>query len=124
MMPEATAEEILKESRDVILTNGEWEIADITVAPINLTLAEGSYSEITYYVSTFKYHDYSMITYFELQFLNFRTSTLHTNYMQCRLIWFTLFAVSIEDKTLLNCFNGMWLFQRSIKLQLKNDTGN
>lgn len=85
-MPETTAEEILKESRDVILTNGEWEVADITVAPINLTLVEGSYSEITYYVSTFNYHDYSMITYFELQLLNFRTSTLHTNYMQYRLI--------------------------------------
>ncbi|XP_067454270.1 5-hydroxytryptamine receptor 3C-like [Thunnus thynnus] len=45
-----TAAEILKESREVIETNGEWELIDIKIAPSTLTLAEASYSEIKYYI--------------------------------------------------------------------------
>uniref|UniRef100_A0A669EDX8 5-hydroxytryptamine receptor 3A n=1 Tax=Oreochromis niloticus TaxID=8128 RepID=A0A669EDX8_ORENI len=50
MIQGATAEKVLKESRDVIVTNGEWELADINIADSSLHLDDGSYSEITYYI--------------------------------------------------------------------------
>ncbi|KAM9358368.1 5-hydroxytryptamine receptor 3A-like [Symphorus nematophorus] len=48
MIQGAAAEEILEESRDVLETNGEWELADITVGSVTLALDEGQYSEIQY----------------------------------------------------------------------------
>ncbi|CAK6958169.1 -hydroxytryptamine receptor 3A-like [Scomber scombrus] len=46
-----TAEEILKESRDVIETNGEWELVDIKLAPNTLVLGdEGNFSKVIYYI--------------------------------------------------------------------------
>ncbi|KAF1385598.1 hypothetical protein PFLUV_G00109460 [Perca fluviatilis] len=50
MIQGLTSEEILKESQDVLQTNGEWELAGISVAPSTLTLHGGSYSEIKYYI--------------------------------------------------------------------------
>ncbi|XP_039888111.1 5-hydroxytryptamine receptor 3A-like isoform X2 [Simochromis diagramma] len=50
MIQGATAEKVLKESRDVIVTNGEWELTDINIADSSLHLDSGSYSEITYYI--------------------------------------------------------------------------
>ncbi|XP_028443531.1 5-hydroxytryptamine receptor 3A [Perca flavescens] len=50
MIQGLTSEEILKESQDVLQTNGEWELAGISVAPSTLTLDEGGYSEIKYYI--------------------------------------------------------------------------
>nr|XP_029134178.1 uncharacterized protein LOC109987982 [Labrus bergylta] len=47
MIQGATAEEILKESRQVIQTNGEWELVGLSVTPYTLTLEE-SYSEVRY----------------------------------------------------------------------------
>ena len=58
MIQGLTSEEILKESQDVLQTNGEWELAGISVAPSTLALDGGSYSEIKYYVSTFNYSNY------------------------------------------------------------------
>lgn len=52
-----TAEEILNESRDVIETNGEWELVDIKLAPNTLVLDEGTFSEIIYYVSIYKVYN-------------------------------------------------------------------
>ncbi|XP_056233798.1 5-hydroxytryptamine receptor 3A-like [Seriola aureovittata] len=48
MVQGATAEEILQESREVLKTNGEWELADIIIANVALALSEGEYSEIQY----------------------------------------------------------------------------
>ncbi|KAM9358367.1 5-hydroxytryptamine receptor 3A-like [Symphorus nematophorus] len=45
-----TSEEILRESRQVLQTNGEWELADITVGHTTLALDVGEYSEIKYYI--------------------------------------------------------------------------
>ncbi|CAK6958168.1 -hydroxytryptamine receptor 3A-like [Scomber scombrus] len=45
-----TAAEILKESQDVIETNGEWKLIDITVDPSSLVLLNANYSQIIYYV--------------------------------------------------------------------------
>lgn len=53
MIQGTTAEEILAESHNVLETNGEWVLADITVASSNLALDVGSYSAIEYHVSTF-----------------------------------------------------------------------
>ncbi|XP_062280795.1 5-hydroxytryptamine receptor 3C-like [Scomber scombrus] len=50
MIQGATAANILKESRKVIQTNGEWELADIKVAPSTLVLDEETFSEIAYYI--------------------------------------------------------------------------
>uniref|UniRef100_A0A8C3G5G0 5-hydroxytryptamine receptor 3A-like n=1 Tax=Cyclopterus lumpus TaxID=8103 RepID=A0A8C3G5G0_CYCLU len=44
------AEEILAESQDVLVTNGQWELKDIRVAPSTLALDVGSFSEIKYYI--------------------------------------------------------------------------
>lgn len=55
MIQGSTAAMILKESRAVLQTNGEWELADITVGQTTLTVDVGSYSEIKYYVSTFNH---------------------------------------------------------------------
>lgn len=52
MIEGATSEEILQESRDVLQTNGEWELADIVVDHSTLALDVGSYSEVKYYVSS------------------------------------------------------------------------
>lgn len=46
-------EDLLAHSREVINNNGEWDLADITVAPITLELYDASYSEIRYNVRTF-----------------------------------------------------------------------
>ncbi|XP_061594964.1 5-hydroxytryptamine receptor 3A-like [Cololabis saira] len=48
MIEGATSELILQQSRDVLLTNGEWELTDIIVDSSTLALDVGSYSEITY----------------------------------------------------------------------------
>lgn len=53
MMQGSTAEDILQESRQVLKTNGEWELADINIANVSLSLDVGDYSEIQYSVSTF-----------------------------------------------------------------------
>ncbi|XP_023011072.3 5-hydroxytryptamine receptor 3A [Maylandia zebra] len=50
MIQGATAEKVLKESQDVIVTSGEWELTDINIADSSLHLDSGSYSEITYYI--------------------------------------------------------------------------
>uniref|UniRef100_A0A665X4H8 5-hydroxytryptamine receptor 3A-like n=2 Tax=Echeneis naucrates TaxID=173247 RepID=A0A665X4H8_ECHNA len=44
----STAEEILQESRDVLRTNGEWELVGIGVNETALILTVGDYSEIQY----------------------------------------------------------------------------
>ena len=56
MIQGTTSEEILEESRQVLQTNGEWELADITVGHTTLALDLGEYSEIKYYVSTLNYY--------------------------------------------------------------------
>ncbi|XP_029285092.1 LOW QUALITY PROTEIN: 5-hydroxytryptamine receptor 3A-like [Cottoperca gobio] len=49
MIQGSTSEEILQESLDVLETNGEWELAAISVDPdVQLVLSVGSYSEIKY----------------------------------------------------------------------------
>ncbi|XP_053178959.1 5-hydroxytryptamine receptor 3A-like [Scomber japonicus] len=50
MIQGATAAKILKESRKVIQTNGEWELADIEVVPSTLKLDEGTFSQMAYYI--------------------------------------------------------------------------
>lgn len=55
-----TAAEMLKESQDVIETNGEWQLIDIKVDPNTLVLPGANYSQIIYYVSTFTYFNYSI----------------------------------------------------------------
>ncbi|XP_008289923.1 5-hydroxytryptamine receptor 3A-like [Stegastes partitus] len=50
MIKGSTSEEILEESRQVLQTNGEWELTDITIAEFSLDLDEGSYSEIKYFL--------------------------------------------------------------------------
>ncbi|XP_044056993.1 5-hydroxytryptamine receptor 3A-like [Siniperca chuatsi] len=50
MIHSRSSEEILAESRDVLETNGEWELADISIARSTLALEAGSYSEIKYFV--------------------------------------------------------------------------
>ncbi|XP_034387349.1 5-hydroxytryptamine receptor 3A-like [Cyclopterus lumpus] len=50
MIQGPTAEEILAESQDVLVTNGQWELKDIRVAPSTLALDVGSFSEIKYYI--------------------------------------------------------------------------
>ena len=62
MIQGAPAEKILEESRQVLETNGEWELADIKTGYVSLSLDDRDYSEIIYHVSTF---NYSMITYFD-----------------------------------------------------------
>lgn len=62
MISETSAEHILNKSRDVILTGGEWELADITVSSCTLEIAERSHSEIQCNVSTFNYdHLFSIV---------------------------------------------------------------
>ncbi|KAM7387951.1 hypothetical protein PAMP_024155 [Pampus punctatissimus] len=50
MIEGTTAAEILRGSREVIQTNGEWELAGINVAPTSLILQEARYSEIKYFI--------------------------------------------------------------------------
>ncbi|XP_054872387.1 5-hydroxytryptamine receptor 3A-like [Amphiprion ocellaris] len=50
MIQGSTSEEILQESREVLQTNEEWELADIGVADSTLALEDGSYSEIKYFL--------------------------------------------------------------------------
>lgn len=50
----STAAEVLSESLEVLQTNGEWELANISVGASILTLDSGNYSEVTYYVSSFE----------------------------------------------------------------------
>uniref|UniRef100_A0A672IR21 5-hydroxytryptamine receptor 3A n=1 Tax=Salarias fasciatus TaxID=181472 RepID=A0A672IR21_SALFA len=42
--------DILQESRDVMETSGEWELADINVAGTTLALESGEYSEIQFFI--------------------------------------------------------------------------
>ncbi len=53
MIEGITAEVALEESKQVMVTKGEWELIDIEVAPANLEVSDASYSEIKYFVSTF-----------------------------------------------------------------------
>ncbi|XP_040897265.1 5-hydroxytryptamine receptor 3A-like [Toxotes jaculatrix] len=46
----STAELILAESREVLMTKGEWELADIESAQNSLEITEGSYSEIKFFI--------------------------------------------------------------------------
>ncbi|XP_029683629.1 5-hydroxytryptamine receptor 3A-like [Takifugu rubripes] len=46
----STAEDILQESREVFETNGEWDLADIEIAPVTLSLGKDDYSEIKYFL--------------------------------------------------------------------------
>ncbi|XP_015250246.1 PREDICTED: 5-hydroxytryptamine receptor 3A-like [Cyprinodon variegatus] len=48
LFPSTTAEKILKESRNVLKTNGEWELSKITMTQHNLTLDSISYSEVIF----------------------------------------------------------------------------
>ncbi|KAM9383996.1 5-hydroxytryptamine receptor 3A-like [Pholidichthys leucotaenia] len=50
MIQGSTSKEILEESRDVLVTNGEWELADVGTAEFTLALEVGSYSEIKYFL--------------------------------------------------------------------------
>ncbi|CAN9500905.1 unnamed protein product [Ophioblennius macclurei] len=50
MIQGSTSEEILEESRDVMETNGEWELVDISVAQKTLALGSGEYSEISFFI--------------------------------------------------------------------------
>ncbi|XP_069009623.1 uncharacterized protein [Embiotoca jacksoni] len=50
MIQSETAEYILAESRDVLQTSGEWELAEINVVNSDLELTDGSYSEIKYFI--------------------------------------------------------------------------
>ncbi|XP_068564098.1 5-hydroxytryptamine receptor 3C-like [Cebidichthys violaceus] len=45
-----TVAEVLEESRQVIQTEGEWELFDIKAAQTTLEIDDGSYSEIKYYI--------------------------------------------------------------------------
>ncbi|KAM9848890.1 5-hydroxytryptamine receptor 3A-like [Aulostomus maculatus] len=49
MIPGSMAEDILRESREVMETSGEWELIDFKLAPHVLILAEGNYSEVKYF---------------------------------------------------------------------------
>ncbi|XP_040897263.1 5-hydroxytryptamine receptor 3C-like isoform X2 [Toxotes jaculatrix] len=48
MVQGATPGETLQESREVLETNGEWELADIDIARSSLVLDVGKYSEVKY----------------------------------------------------------------------------
>ncbi|XP_050933208.1 LOW QUALITY PROTEIN: 5-hydroxytryptamine receptor 3A-like [Lates calcarifer] len=50
VFPGATPEDILQESREVLETNGEWELADVGLALSNLAFQEGKYSEVTFFL--------------------------------------------------------------------------
>ncbi|KAM3619689.1 uncharacterized protein V6R79_012002 [Siganus canaliculatus] len=50
MIQRSSAEEVLKNSFEVIQTEGEWELLDIQVVPAMLTITEGKFSEVKYYV--------------------------------------------------------------------------
>ncbi|XP_039984754.1 5-hydroxytryptamine receptor 3A-like [Xiphias gladius] len=50
MVQGATPEEILQESREVLMTNGEWELADVGIAHSTLAIDVGNYSEIKYFI--------------------------------------------------------------------------
>lgn len=47
----STAEDVLQESRDVLETNGEWELSDIQIAPFTLSVGGDDYSQVKYFVS-------------------------------------------------------------------------
>ena len=66
-----TAEEILNESRDVIETNGEWELVDIKLAPNTLVLDEGTFSKVIYYVSIYNVQCtlFILIPHYTLQYI-------------------------------------------------------
>ncbi|XP_030583078.1 5-hydroxytryptamine receptor 3A-like [Archocentrus centrarchus] len=49
MIQGTTAEDILKASRKVLETNGEWELTNVSVADSTLEIGD-SYSQITYYI--------------------------------------------------------------------------
>ncbi|XP_018528613.1 5-hydroxytryptamine receptor 3C [Lates calcarifer] len=45
-----TAEAILAQSREVLQTKGEWELADIEIVPSTLMISDGSYSDIKFFI--------------------------------------------------------------------------
>ncbi|TWW57998.1 5-hydroxytryptamine receptor 3A [Takifugu flavidus] len=51
----STAEDVLQESREVFETNGEWDLADIEIAPVTLSLGKDDYSKIKYFGCTLPY---------------------------------------------------------------------
>lgn len=53
MIPGASAQDILGESRKVMESDGEWELADIGIAHSTLALDGGHFSEIKYFVRSF-----------------------------------------------------------------------
>lgn len=53
MLPGTTAEDALQESRDVFLTNGEWELADLQIVGVNLLVGKAEYSQVKYFVSIY-----------------------------------------------------------------------
>lgn len=53
MIQSRTDAEVMEESRQVTLTKGEWELADIEAAQTTREKPDGSYSLIKYYVSYF-----------------------------------------------------------------------
>lgn len=68
-----SSEEILKESRELIETNGEWELVDIKLTSKTVVLDEGNFSKIIYYVSTYKVnkvHFYSNSTLYATVFMS------------------------------------------------------
>ncbi len=71
----SVAAEILKESKEVIQTKGEWELIDIQVAPAMLEITYGSYSELKYFVSIFSLLLYSDEEYHYSQYETSVTST-------------------------------------------------
>lgn len=53
MIPGSTAEDVLQESRDMFLTNGEWELAHMQIFPVILSVGGDTYSEVKYFVSLY-----------------------------------------------------------------------
>lgn len=55
MFPERTSEQVLNRSKDVLLTDGEWELVDVGVDNFLLVLQEGNYSQVKYSVRVSDY---------------------------------------------------------------------
>lgn len=50
MIAGSTAEKILEESRSVMVTNGEWELSNVSFVISTLQMETGNYSEIHFSV--------------------------------------------------------------------------
>lgn len=53
MIPGSTAEYVLQESRDVFITNSEWQLANIQISPVILSLGSHSYSQVKYFACVY-----------------------------------------------------------------------